>query len=421
MAQQAGLPGRMHRLQWVAVLVMTCVVAVLLTSDVVTLARSDAGSSGDSSYWFELTVSVLAYGGLGTFLTLRAPTSRMGPLLLAVGCAGAAQAMTGTLAPSGQAAAATDRWLLGAAEAFQFLGVGGVVVLLLVAPTGRPLSGRWQVLVVASVVGLVATALHTLLFRDGEDAVLSDQGLGRALSAVLGAVGLLFLAGAVAVPICLLLRWYRARGLERQQVGWVVIGGLAGPALVVLASVVSAQGLNPTEGVDQWLHGSVVWGLAGAALPAGISVAVLRHRMYDIERVVSRTTAYLLVSGVVVVVYVVVVTVTSRLLPSSSSLTVALATLAAAAVFRPALVRVRDLVDRRFDRSRYDSHRTADEFARRLRAEVDADVIVDDLLHVVATTLAPASSGVWVSRTPGTAVDGFRSQSGRPTESRPPS
>jgi hypothetical protein len=402
----------MHRREWVAVLATVCVAATLLTTDVVTLARSDAGSSGESSYWFELTVSVLAYSSLGTFLTLRVPTSRMGPLLLAVGCAAAAQSMTGTLASSGQAAAATVRWLLGAAEAFQLLSVGGVVVLLLLAPTGRPLSGRWQLLVAASVVGLVAAALHTLLFREGEDAVLSSQGIGAALDQVTGALGLLLLAGAAAVPICLLLRWHRARGLERQQVGWVVIGGLAGPAIVLVATLAAAQGLEPTGGVDRWLHGSLVWGLAGAALPMGISIAVLRHRMYDIERVVSRTTAYLLVSGVAVVVYVVVVTATSRVLPSSSSLTVALATLSSAALFRPALTRVRDLVDRRFDRSRYDRHRTADEFARRLRAEVDPDVIVDDLIHVVAATLAPASSGVWVSRTPGTAVGGLSTQSG---------
>jgi hypothetical protein len=409
----------MHRREWVAVLAMAGVLAVLLASDVATLAGSNAGSSGDSSYWFELTVSALAYGGLGTFLTLRAPTSRMGPLLLGVGCAGAAQAVTGALASSGQAAAATERWLFGASEAFQLLSVGGLVVLLLLAPTGRALSVRWQLVVVGSVVGLAAGTLHTLLFGDGEDAPLSTGGLWTVLDAVLGALGLLLVVGAVAAPVCLLLRWYRARGLERQQVGWVVLGGLAGPALVVAATLAAAQGLEPTGGVDRWLHGSLVWGLAGAALPTGISVAVLRHQMYDIERVVSRTTSYLLVSGVVLAVYVGVVTVASRLLPSSSSLTVALATLAAAAAFRPALVRVRDLVDRRFDRSRYDSHRTADDFARRLRTEVDPDVVVDDLLRVVAATVAPSSSGVWVPRRAGIAGEGLAAPSDRPQQREP--
>jgi hypothetical protein len=403
----------MHRRQWVAALTMACLLAVLVASDAATLARSDAGSSGDSSYWFELTVSVLAYGGLGTFLVLRAPTSRMGPLLLGVGCAGAAQAMTGALASSGQATGYAERWLLGASEAFQLLSVGGLVVLLLLAPTGRPLSGRWRYVVVGSVVGLAAAALHTLLFREGADAVLSSRGLWGAVDALLAALGLLLVVGAVTAPLCLLLRWYRARGLERQQVAWVVLGGLAGPALVVVATLAAAQGLEPTAGVDGWLRGSVVWGLAGAALPTGISIAVLRHQMYDIERVVSRTTAYLLVSGVVVLVYAAVVTVTSRVLPSSSTLTVALATLAAAAAFRPALTRARGLVDRRFDRSRYDSRRAADDFARRLRTEVDPDVVVGDLLHVVAATVAPSSAGVWVSPRTGTEGGGLATRPDR--------
>jgi hypothetical protein len=127
-----------------------------------------------------------------------------------------------------------------------------------------------------------------------------------------------------------------------------------------------------------------------------VAVAVLRHRLFDINRVLSRTTSYILVTGIVIAVYGSVVAVASWLLPASSSIAVAGATLAAAAVLRPALRRVRAVVDRRFNRRQFDSERTVNGFARRLRDEVDPQAISADLVSVLRSTMEPGVLGVWL-------------------------
>jgi hypothetical protein len=128
-----------------------------------------------------------------------------------------------------------------------------------------------------------------------------------------------------------------------------------------------------------------------------IGTAVLRYRLYDIDRIISRTTSYALVTGLVLGTYVAVVALVTRLLPQSDALAVAAATLAAAAIARPVLRRVQDVVDRRFDRARYDAQVTVDEFARGLRTRVDPELVVDQLLGVVHQAIHPAQVSVWTS------------------------
>ena len=175
-------------------------------------------------------------------------------------------------------------------------------------------------------------------------------------------IGLLL--GCIAIA----LRWFRSSGIDRDQVTWVVFGGLAGPTIVLTDVLVTyaLTGSSQTTG----LHGSLVWAAAGLMLPAGIAIAVLRHGLYDIDRVVSRTVSYALVTGILIALYVVTVTAASKLLPESSDLGVAAATLAAATAFRPVLRRVRSSVDHRFDRSAYDAVATVEEFSRGLDRRV---------------------------------------------------
>ena len=125
-------------------------------------------------------------------------------------------------------------------------------------------------------------------------------------------------------------------------------------------------------------------------------VAILRYRLYDIDRIISRSTSYALVTALVVVVYLGVVAAASAVIPVSDTLPVALATLAAAAVFRPALRWTRTRVDRRFDRTRYDSENMVDAFSERLAREVDARVVTDELIEVLGKTVQPSSVGLWV-------------------------
>ena len=127
-----------------------------------------------------------------------------------------------------------------------------------------------------------------------------------------------------------------------------------------------------------------------------LGVAVLRYRLYDLGRVVSRTVSYAVITALLVGVYLVLVTASARLLPDGSSLAVAASTLAAAALFQPLRRRVQTLVDRRFNRGRYDAERTLAAYTNRLRDQVDLDAVSSDLLHVVHETLQPASAGLWL-------------------------
>ena len=129
-------------------------------------------------------------------------------------------------------------------------------------------------------------------------------------------------------------------------------------------------------------------------------MAVLRYRLWELDRLVSRTVTYALVTGLLVLPYLVIVPAASRLAHGSGSLGVAAATLAAAALFQPLRRRVQDLVDRRFNRRRYDAARTVEAFAVRLRDQVDLDALLGELLAVVAETVQPTTASLWLRRAP---------------------
>ncbi len=387
-----------HRGVWTAFAV---VVGCVVVTDVVTLLQYQGGAPHPYENWLEITASALSYGLMGLLIAVRAPGNRLGPLMLGLGLVASLQGFFGVLGLVIRDAGITgplDEVPAGITRACQMLFVGGVVVLLLLAPTGRPLSKRWGYVVGATALGVLSGALDAALFREFTEAGGQLQGLPAALSAVLNGLGLGIVAGLLAAPLCLGLRWYRSRGLERQQVLWVAAGGIAGPLLIVGANVLPQWVFDAMQSVEGWFHGSLLWAMAGAALPAGVAVAVLRHRLFDIDRVLSRTTSYVLVTGIVVGVYSAVVAATSWLLPGSDSVSVAGATLAAAAAFRPALRRVRAVVDRRFNRRQYDAERTVNRFAGRLRDEVDPEVVTADLVTVLRSTMEPTVVGVWLQR-----------------------
>ena len=147
--------------------------------------------------------------------------------------------------------------------------------------------------------------------------------------------------------------------------------------------------------VAQWI-GTIAWfGLA--ALPVSIGVAILRYRLYDIDRIISRTLAYALVTGMLIGVFAGLVLLTTDVLSLSSPVAVAASTLAAAALFNPLRQRVQRVVDRRFNRTRYNADRTVAAFAARLKDAVDVTAVRDDLTTVVQQTLEPAHVSLWIS------------------------
>jgi hypothetical protein len=192
---------------------------------------------------------------------------------------------------------------------------------------------------------------------------------------------ILHTASLPAALVSLVLRFRAAHGVERQQLRWVAVGA----AIAVIGLVTP-------------LGEATAWATAGAvlAVPIAVAVAVLRYRLWDLDRLVSRTVSYALVTALLVVPYLLIVPAASRLAGSAGNLGVAAATLLAAAAFLPLLRRVQDLVDRRFNRRRYDAARTVQRFATRLRDQVDLTALSAELLTVVDRTMQPTQASLWL-------------------------
>jgi hypothetical protein len=197
------------------------------------------------------------------------------------------------------------------------------------------------------------------------------------------------------------LRFRSTSGIERQQLRWVRAGAILAVAsmfLVYVPGVVATKVVAVNDAIAHVSTGVfdalVVVGIA--CVPASFTVAILRYRLYDLDRIVSRTVSYAAVTGLLLATYVVVVTTVSRLTPGGSSLAVAASTLAVAALFQPVRRRMQDLVDRRFNRSRYDAARTVEAFRTRLRSQVDLDTVRADLLTVTRDTMQPTAAALWL-------------------------
>jgi hypothetical protein len=267
----------------------------------------------------------------------------------------------------------------------------GITLPALLVPDGRLPSRRWRPVVaaaaVAPVVALVGGSLAPGEFQETVQPIPSPFGLAGAPGAVAGVVGfaglLVWAVTMVAALVSLVQRFRASRGTERQQLRWVA----AGAAAAVAGLLVGIAGLT-------------AFYFAVLCVPVGVAVAVLRYRLWDLDRLVSRTVTYALVTALLVVPYLLILPATSRLAAGSGSLAVAAATLAVAALFQPLRRRVQALVDRRFNRRRYDAARTVERFAARLRDQVDLDALGAELLAVADQTMQPATSSLWLRARP---------------------
>ncbi|HYO18077.1 MAG TPA: hypothetical protein VES02_05350, partial [Dermatophilaceae bacterium] len=280
---------------------------------------------------------------------------------------------------------------------FFILGIGLPLVLILVFPTGRVPPPAWRPVLTFILVGYLLGVARLSLSStvQGSDAApevsnpIGIKSLARTDYGGEGPILLWLLASAIAVLVSFAFRFRRSKEVERQQLKWMAYLGT--PVFIAgwfLGLLLSERG---------FAIGGLIFGVAFTAIPFAALMAITRSRLYEIDRIVSRTASYAIVTGALLLVYAAVVTSLTRLLPdSSNTLTVATATLAAAATFRPLLTRVQKAVDRRFDRARYNGQRTVDAFASRLRDEVDADQVSEDLLTTVRDTVQPAGVGLWL-------------------------
>ena len=186
------------------------------------------------------------------------------------------------------------------------------------------------------------------------------------------------------------LSYRRSSGERRHQLKWL----LAGAASCLAGLVLTLTGSFP----GGWGVVIQILGAAGViTLPVCIGIGILKYQLFDIDRILSRTVAYAIITGLLVGVYAGLVLLATQVLGFASTWAVAASTLAAAALFTPLRRRVQRAVDRRFNRARYDADRMVDAFAARLQEAVDLDTVRADLATVVHAALEPAQVSVWVS------------------------
>jgi hypothetical protein len=276
-------------------------------------------------------------------------------------------------------------------------------LVILLFPDGR-LTRRWTwvlwiylVLTVWATVGFIANEAGTVA---GQHIQVDLNGTYTGPGSPTGVLGVLAAASAGFLLVPLFwpafaarqaLGWRRASGERRQQLKWLMGGAVL--AVVGLALIV----LGPP---NYQLSGRVTRDLAFvavAALPVSMGVGILKYHLYDIDRIISRTLAYALVTGLLVGVYAGLVLLATQVFRVHDTAAVAASTLAVAALFNPVRRRVQRAVDRRFNRARYDAEATVAMFAARLKDAVDLDSVRDDLAGVVQQALEPAHMSVWIT------------------------
>ena len=274
-----------------------------------------------------------------------------------------------------------------------------IPLIILLVPDGRLPSPRWRWvagvyltlavadMIVQSQMTVYALTHHRTQVDASGQLLLSDHSAYTAFFAPAGLIFFAFWALAVGYQV---VSWRRAAGERRQQLNWLMADGGAALVSLVAGVVVAAH-----HGIWQVIGDVLVIGVA--ALPAGMGVAILKYRLYEIDRIISRTLAYAIVTGLLVGVYAGLVLLTTQVFRVHTPVAVAASTLAAA-LFNPLRRRVQKAVDRRFNRARYDADQTVAAFATRLKDAVDLDSVRDDLAGVVSRALEPGHVSVWISQ-----------------------
>jgi hypothetical protein len=416
------------RVAWGAFAVtLALTIAAVLLLGFPTDPAAGAGVAEELQGWLFATLA-LPFSFVGALITARRPGNRIG--LLLVGGAGSFAAF---LAVAGYVVRGTEggqdlpglSWTAWVANWVWMPAVAALLLLLLVYPDGRLISRRWRPVAAAVLAwaGLMTVVLVLYPEAVGGGGPRPAIGLGGAAGELLRRFALSSftpvppLAFLAAGAVSLVVRARRSHGDERQQIKWLAYAAALLALTFPLAGLPVAPWLGDVIATLLWL---AVWGL-----PVAIGVAILKYRLYDIDRLVSRTLAYALLTALLGLVYAVGVFTLSRLLDPAdgeSELAVAASTLAVAALFQPLRRRLQGAVDRRFNRRRHDAARTIQAFSARLRDEIDLDTLSEELLAVVNQTMQPTQASLWLgpqgatparqipARTPTTGVDDLRSQ-----------
>ena len=361
-----------------------------------------AGPGGPAADWLLTAAVMVPAAAVGTLLAARRPRNPLGWLLLAI--------FLMSVEPADQYAALDYRMHHGT------LPLGGLAVtvgaiwplfLLLIAlvlwlfPDGRLPTGRWRRTAVIALIagallglaasgsGLAAAAGHDVRVNATGSLLTEQGGIWNTLHStlVIAVVASWLTWLAVQVP-----RYRHAAGERRQQLKWLYSG-----AVVLVTSVFAGALASGSTSGRAELVTNLITPLGFLAFAACFAVAVLRYRLYEIDRILSRVISYAIITAMLAGVFAGLVLLATAVLPFKSSVAVAAATLAAAALFNPLRRRVQHAVDRRFNRARYNADQAVAAFAARLKNAVDLDSVRDDLAGVVNQALEPAHISVWIS------------------------
>ncbi len=367
--------------------------------------RGGVSDGGIDPTFVGLAVDVLAFSSVGAVLTLRLSENRVG-LVMMVGAVlmvltflgyvlGAV--LTATVGVDDPLAALLT--LLGGMGVNPTLVVGGGL-LALVFPDGRLPGPRWRwpvrAIAAALTVGSLLIATRPGPIADGQGRnPLAIAGIAwlqtiAPLGEVLYAIALF---GALVLALAgITIRFRRSRGVEREQLKWFAAASVA---VIVLLS------LSLTDGSGQTTALSLLAVSSPALLPIAVGIAVLRYKLYSIDRIISRTLAWALVTGLLAAVFVGLVVGLQAFfatLTGGSALAVAVSTLVVASLFQPVRRRIQTGVDRSFDRARYDASQAIAALGTRFRDEINVEDLGGELRTIITSTVAPASVGVWLRK-----------------------
>ena len=329
----------------------------------------------------------------GFVLASRRPENRMGWLFLV---AGLGLGLGGFSNPYALHALVADPGSLPAGRMFAWLSnwiwvipVAMLAFLFLLFPTGYVRSRRWRraAWFVGGAFALAAVLFLIAAIRLWAHPFASSGPADPAWLTALYLIGAGLFSAALLVSVAaLVVRFVKSSGEERLQLKWCAAAALV-LAVVFVASIwVNSAAVN------------ILQSLAFLCLWTAIAVAVLKYRLYDIDRIISRTLAYAIVTGLLLGVYAGLVLLAIQVFGFHTPVAVAASTLAAAALFNPLRRRVQQVVDRRFNRGRYNADQTVAAFAARLKDTVDLGSVRDDLATVVDQALEPAHVSVWISQ-----------------------
>lgn len=385
-----------ERLAWTAwALTVAAAVGTVVLADAMPSATAD-GVTRNDVLDAGVGLLLLSWVTTGAIVVSRRPAHPIGWLLLSVGVAGRIEALAGAFA---QWSLQTGTEVVDAAHVAVVADlvwipslVASATFVPLLFPDGRLPSARWRP-VAWVAAGAAAVSVPATLLHPGPLYYLPRTPNPFGVDTLEGPLQIVEVSVTVAAFWCSLLaiaglvvRYHRARGIRRLQLRWFVL------ALVILAVSVPPAVFFADTSV-----GSVLFEVCWALPPIAIGVALLRYRLYDLDRLVSRTVTYAAVTAVLVAVYALVATLPSAVFDLESDLSVAAATLAAAAAFVPVRRRVQLVVDRRFNRARYDAQRVVERFGTQLRDDIDLHHLSSDLRGVVASTVQPAHVSVWMA------------------------